>query len=248
MKRFFLLVFALGVFCMGCAEASAKNYSKASFQEVTSEAEVVQTNDSIVLKENTQQAIEGTTANQDDPPPSMIVAEREVDVTPSKEATIRDDVVPTDYSAPKTTTNVPSQQVASVRTDTLVTGVVAQAKTGCEDEAIIPIDSMPVASEKADAEVAMRVAKEYAIAKYGINIDTSLNLDNSAYRFPAVVPTTVSQDTLNAKAIDMVEYTFQQLMRVDKLTLQDFTDLGFRCNVFTYESNGEFLTYVFYDA
>ena len=94
----------------------------------------------------------------------------------------------------------------------------------------------------------MRVAKEYAVTEYGMIIDTSLYLDNSAYRFPAVVPNTVSQETLNAKAIDMVEFTFQQLMRVDGLTMQDFIDLGFRCNIYTYESNGEFSTYVFYDA
>ena len=94
----------------------------------------------------------------------------------------------------------------------------------------------------------MRVAKEYAVTEYGMIIDTSLYLDNSAYRFPAVVPNTVSQETLNAKAIDMVEFTFQQLMRVDGLTTQDFIDLGFRCNIYTYESNGEFSTYVFYDA
>ena len=65
----------------------------------------------------------------------------------------------------------------------------------------------------------MRVAKEYAVTEYGMIIDTSLYLDNSAYRFPAVVPNTVSQETLNAKAIDMVEFTFQQLMRVDGLTM-----------------------------
>ena len=47
---------------------------------------------------------------------------------------------------------------------------------------------------------------------------------------------------MNAKAIDMVEFTFQQLMRVDGLTTQDFIDLGFRCNIYTYESNGEFST------
>lgn len=170
-----------------------------------------------------------------------------------------EDVSPMQEPSLKVASKIVEEQTAAVQDtieetsrekfDDIIPDVVTQAKTGYEAGDSIPkTDPAPTASEKADIEVAMRVAKEYAVTRYGMIIDTSLNLDNSSYRFPAAVPVTASQETLNAKTIDMVEYTFQQLMRADKLSLQDFTDLGFRCNVFTYESNGEFLTYVFYDA
>jgi len=127
--------------------------------------------------------------------------------------------------------------------------IVEHAKTGYDgDETEPAVEPIPTVETPADLQIAMDAANIYAASTYGVAIDSTLNMNNSAYRFPAVVPETVSQDTLNAKAIDMVEFTFQQLIRVDGLTMQDFADLGIRCNVYCCYENGDILTYVFYDG
>jgi len=127
--------------------------------------------------------------------------------------------------------------------------LVEHAKTGYDGGEVDPItDPVPVVEAPAELQIAMDAANIYAASAYGVVIDTTLNMGNSAYRFPAVVPETISQETLNAKAVDMVEFTFQQLIRVDVLTTQDFIALGIRCNVYCCHENGDILTYVFYDG
>lgn len=82
--------------------------------------------------------------------------------------------------------------------------------------------------------------------QYGAITDTSLTLGNGAYRFPAAVPTNASQETLEAKARDMVDFTFRQLMMpagVDSLA-----DAGFHCNVCIIEEGGSLLIYILYDG
>jgi len=126
---------------------------------------------------------------------------------------------------------------------------IEHAKTGYDGgETGSTVDPIPAVETPADLQIAMDAACAYAMDTYGVAIDSTLNMSNSAYRFPAVVPETVSQETLNAKAIDMVEFTFQQLIRVDGLTMQDFADLGIRCNVYCCHENDDILTYVFYDG
>ena len=75
--------------------------------------------------------------------------------------------------------------------------------------------------------------------------DISLTLDNSAYRFPAAVPVDASQETLEAKARDMVDFTFRQLMM--QAGRDSVTDAGFHCNVCIAEDGGSLLIYVLYD-
>ena len=70
--------------------------------------------------------------------------------------------------------------------------------------------------------------------------------DNSVYRFPAAVPTDVSQETLNAKARDMVDFTFHQLIM--QTGRDSVADAGFRCNVCIVEDGGSLLIYVLYDG
>ena len=105
-------------------------------------------------------------------------------------------------------------------------------------------DPAPVGT--ADRQTAMDVANAYAVTTYGVETDESLTLDNSAYRFPAAVPTDATQATLEAKARDMVDFTFRQLMM--QAGVDTLADAGFRCNVCIMEDGGSLLIYVLYDG
>lgn len=96
----------------------------------------------------------------------------------------------------------------------------------------------------ADRWAAVEAANAYAAAQYGVTADGGLTLDNSAYRFPASVATDASQETLEAKARDMVDYTFQQLMM--QAGADTLADAGIRCNVCIVEDGASLLIYVLY--
>ena len=235
MKKILLIAFSFSLLCMAAAEMTAgvpkKETATETILEFTQEANQVKKE----KKEETATILEEPTAQP-------VAAQSKV--TDSKPQENKAEVKPTaqTHASKPVEESIPEETVHAI-TGEPIPDVVDHAKTGYDGEDDTPAgDPIPVSNEKASIEEAMRVAKEYAVTEYGMIIDTSLYLDNSAYRFPAVVPNTVSQETLNAKAIDMVEFTFQQLMRVDGLTMQDFIDLGFRCNIYTYESNGEFST------
>lgn len=98
----------------------------------------------------------------------------------------------------------------------------------------------------ADRQAAIDAANAYAASQYGVVTDASLTLSNSVYRFPAAVPTDVSQETLNAKARDMVDFTFHQLIM--QTGRDSVADAGFRCNVCIVEDGGSLLIYVLYDG
>mgnify|MGYP000146265569 FL=1 len=83
------------------------------------------------------------------------------------------------------------------------------------------------------------------MTQYGVVTDSGLTLDNSAYRFPAAVPVDASQETLEAKARDMVDFTFRQLMM--QAGKDSVADAGFHCNVCIVEDGGSLLIYVLYD-
>ena len=100
--------------------------------------------------------------------------------------------------------------------------------------------------EPADCWVAVETANAYAVAQYGVATDGSLTLGNSAYRFPASVAADASQETLEAKARDMVDYTFQQLMM--QAGVDTLADAGIRCSVCIVEDGGSLLIYVLYDG
>ena len=84
------------------------------------------------------------------------------------------------------------------------------------------------------------------MAQYGVTTDSGLTLDNSAYRFPAAVPTDALQETLEAKARDMMDFTFRQLMM--QAGRDSVADAGFHCNVCIVEDGGSLLIYVLYDG
>ena len=119
------------------------------------------------------------------------------------------------------------------------------AKTGyVEPEPTPEPEPASTPSAPADRQAAINVANAYAVTQYGVTTDTSLTMDNSAYRFPAAVPVDASQETLEAKARDMVDFTFRQLMM--QAGVDTIADAGFRCNVCIVENGGSLLIYALY--
>jgi len=104
----------------------------------------------------------------------------------------------------------------------------------------------PAPTAPADRQAAIDTANAYAVTQYGITTDGRLTLDNSAYRFPAAVPVDASQETLEAKARDMVDFTFRQLMM--QAGRDSAANAGFHCNVCIVEDGGSLLIYVLYDG
>lgn len=98
--------------------------------------------------------------------------------------------------------------------------------------------------EPADRWAAVETANAYAAAQYGVTTDSSLTMRNSAYRFPASVAADASQETLEAKARDMADYTFRQLMM--QAGVDTLADAGIRCNVCIVEDGASLLIYVLY--
>ena len=108
-----------------------------------------------------------------------------------------------------------------------------------------PVPAPEPKPEPADRWAAVSAANAYAVTQYGVITDGSLTLDNSAYRFPASVAADASQEALEAKARDMVDYTFRQLMM--QAGMDSIADAGFHCNVCIVEDGGSLLIYVLYD-
>lgn len=98
--------------------------------------------------------------------------------------------------------------------------------------------------EPADRWAAVEAANAYAAAQYGVITDVSLTMGNSAYRFPASVAADASQEALEAKARDMVDYTFQQLMM--QAGVDTLADAGIHCSVCIVEDGASLLIYVLY--
>ena len=107
-----------------------------------------------------------------------------------------------------------------------------------------PVPAPEPKPEPADCWAAVSAANAYAVTQYGVITDGSLTMDNSAYRFPASVAADASQEALEAKARDMVDYTFQQLMM--QAGVNTLADAGVRCNVCVVEDGASLLIYVLY--
>lgn len=107
-----------------------------------------------------------------------------------------------------------------------------------------PVPTPEPKPEPADRWAAVEAANAYAVTQYGVITDGSLTLDNSAYRFPASVAADASQEVLEAKARDMVDYTFRQLMM--QAGMDSIADAGFHCNVCIVEDGISLLIYVLY--
>lgn len=128
-----------------------------------------------------------------------------------------------------------------------IPSATVHAKTGyVEPEPKPTPEPDPAPVETADRQAAMDAANAYAVTTYGVETDGSLTLGNSAYRFPAAVPADATQATLEAKARDMVDFTFCQLMM--QAGVDTLADAGFRCNVCLMEDGESLLIYVLYDG
>lgn len=109
-----------------------------------------------------------------------------------------------------------------------------------------PVPAPEPKPEPADRWATVSAANAYAVTQYGVITDGSLTMDNSAYRFPASVAADASQEALEAKARDMVDYTFRQLMM--QAGMDSIADAGFHCNVCIVEDGASLLIYVLYDG
>lgn len=156
----------------------------------------------------------------------------------TKPAEAKVEASPSEPTVPAMTNNVSTEEPV----------IVEHAKTGYDEPDTVPPEHAPEPEPTIPVDFAMAVtaAENYAVETYHLTIDPLLGFDNSSYRFPAVVPQSVPQETLNTKAIDMVEFTFQQMMRRNGVTIEQIRESGIRCRIYI-ESNGpDIYTYVFY--
>jgi len=174
-----------------------------------------------------------TTAKEPGTPP--ITAQEQ----PQKENTHQEGNAPQSADTPEPAEKlVPSEDIPSE---------TVHAKTGyIEPEPTPEPEPAPTPSAPTYRQAAIDTANTYAVTEYGVTTDASLTLDNSAYRFPAAVPTDASQETLDAKTKDMVDFTFRQLMM--QAGVDGLVGAGFRCNVCIIEEGGSLLIYVLYDG
>ena len=171
----------------------------------------------------------------------------ETSTTPAGEGQSDAPEPPTAPKEPVTPAPVPEDQPAPVPTPA---PTQKPAEKQEEDPAPAPTpEPVPAPEPKpepADRWAAVSAANAYAVTQYGVITDGSLTLDNSAYRFPASVAADASQETLEAKARDMVDYTFRQLMM--QAGMDSIADAGFHCNVCIVEDGASLLIYVLYDG
>lgn len=189
------------------------------------------------------------------PPPTTVVQEdaQQPQATPEPVTTVQEPVMgqeqPQVTKAPQPKT-VPQAARATEPVEEPTEDIPSEtvhAKTGyVEPEPTPEPEPAHEPAAPADRQAAIDAANAYAASQYGVVTDASLTLSNSVYRFPAAVPTDVSQETLNAKARDMVDFTFHQLIM--QTGRDSVADAGFRCNVCIVEDGGSLLIYVLYDG
>lgn len=172
------------------------------------------------------------------------VQERPQEDGPQSEITLQVTQTPEPITEPAPAEDIPSVTV-SAKTGYDADSVQTPAPEGELESAPAP-EPAPEPAAPANRQAAINVANAYASTQYGVTTDTSLALDNSAYRFPAAVPLDASQETLEAKARNMVDFTFRQLMM--QAGVDTIADAGFRCNVYIVEDGGSLLIYVLYDG
>ena len=183
---------------------------------------------------------EAPAASEPDPAPEQTVQEttpvvveqaKEADASVNADAEVPQ-TAPVPTTQPNVTEDIPSETV--------------HAKTGYVEPPPAPeAEPTPEPTAPADRQAAIDAANSYAALQYDVTTDSGLTLDNSAYRFPAAVPVDASQETLEAKARDMVDFTFRQLMM--QAGRDSVADAGFHCNVCIVEDGGSLRIYVLYD-
>ena len=187
-----------------------------------------------VVQEDAQQL-------QATPEPSAVTPEPDI-VSSAAQEQPTEEKAPQTETAPRATQNL---EPVEEPTEDILSETV-HAKTGyVEPEPAPEPKPTPKPTAPADRQAAIDAANAYAATQYGVTTDSGLTLGNSAYRFPAAVPVDASQETLEAKARDMVDFTFRQLMM--QAGKDNVADAGFHCNVCIVEDGGSLLIYVLYD-
>ena len=190
------------------------------------------------------------------PPPTTVVQEdaQQPQATPES-VTVQKPVVKQEYSQEQRVSQAetvpqptqPPEPVAELVPAEDIPSETVHAKTGyVEPEPTPEPEPAPAPTAPADLQAAIDAANAYAVTQYGVVVDSSLTLDNSAYRFPAAVPVDILQETLEAKAQDMVDFTFCQLMM--QAGRDSVAAAGFHCNVCIVEDGESLLIYVLYDG
>lgn len=223
MKAICCVGLALSMICViGCAAKDTQSFPAPAPAAIFSQAEAPAVSEPQSISEPAQPV-------QDTPP--LAAEQAEAADTPVIEETSVSQAAPT--TQPTVTENIPSETV--------------HAKTGYVEPEPTPEPEPTLKSAApANRQAAIDTANTYAVSTYGVETDTGLTLGNSAYRFPAAVPVDASQATLEAKARDMVDFTFQQLMM--QAGVDSLADAGFRCSVTIVEDGGSLLVYVLYDG
>lgn len=198
--------------------------------------------DSLLAEENTEEA---EPAGGEDTPKLANSAEAPSGKTEEAPSAPAETAPPTAPKEPAIPAPVPEDTPAPAPTP-----VPTPAEEKQEEEPAPTPEPVPAPEPKpepADRWAAVEAANAYAAAQYGVITDGSLTLDNSAYRFPAsVAAADASQEVLEAKARDMVDYTFRQLMM--QAGMDSIADAGFHCNVCIVEDGASLLIYVLYDG
>lgn len=231
MKKFIILVLLLAVLS-GCAEKEETAIS------VPAEPSIVET----VPPAEPQEVETAPIA-----PPPADVLQAELEPVQVEETMVEPSIpeVVEEVAAEQPLTEDTPIIIESAKTD--IPEVVEHAKTGYEDEDTPPTEPPVVEPEQpadpADIGAAIAAAEAFAIETYHVTIDPSLDFTNSAYRFPAVVPLMADQETLNNKAIDIVNYTFQQQIRQYGVTIEKMRESGIRCKVHIEQSSNDLMIY-----
>ncbi|MFR8916700.1 MAG: hypothetical protein ACLVGP_04125 [Oscillospiraceae bacterium] len=242
------------ILCMaimaGCAaQASGKTQTPISAKtELTSAQEADDTTE-VVTALLPSQTVEENSKTEDsaDAPQPVERAEtsENADNAAEKQPTTAETAPPTTPEQPVTPAPAPEDKPAPAPTP-----APAQKPAEKQEEKPAPTpEPVPAPEPKpgpADRWAAVDAANAYAAAQYGVITDGSLTLDNSAYRFPASVAADASQEVLEAKARDMVDYTFRQLMM--QAGMDSIASAGFHCNVCIVEDGTSLLIYVLYDG
>lgn len=214
----------LSMICLiGCAAKGTQDTSIPTPAVIPSQTEAPAASEPQSIPESEQMTQETTTP---------VVEQAKTADTPVNADTEVPQAAPAPATQPKDTEDIPSETV--------------HAKTGyVEPEPAPKPEPTPEPTAPANRQAAIDAANAYAVTQYGVTTDSGLTLGNSAYRFPAAVPVDASQETLEAKARDMVDFTFRQLMM--QAGRDSVADAGFHCNVCIVEDGGSLLIYVLYD-
>ena len=238
------------ILCMaimaGCAaQASGKTQTPISAKtELTSPQKADDTAEvaTALLPSQTVEENSKTEGSADTPlPVERAETSENADAEAEKQPTTAETAPPTTPEQAATPVPVPEDKPAPAPTPA---PTQKPAEKQEEEPAPEPVPAPEPKPESADRWAAVSAANAYAVTQYGVITDGSLTLDNSAYRFPASVAADASQEVLEAKARDMVDYTFRQLMM--QAGIDSIADAGFHCNVCIVEDGTSLLIYVLY--